>query len=47
MNVTVFGATSGVVSRVVDQLRAGGHTVTAYVRGRRAESPQAKAAARG
>lgn len=32
MNVTVFGATGGVGSQVVDQLRANGHTVTAYVR---------------
>lgn len=32
MNVTVFGATGGVGSLVVDQLRARGHTVTAYVR---------------
>jgi uncharacterized protein YbjT (DUF2867 family) len=32
MNVTVFGATGGVGSQVVDRLCAGGHTVTAYVR---------------
>jgi nucleoside-diphosphate-sugar epimerase len=32
MNVTVFGATGGVGSQVVDQLRANGHTVTAYLR---------------
>jgi nucleoside-diphosphate-sugar epimerase len=32
MNVTVFGATGGVGSLVVDQLRANGHTVAAYVR---------------
>ncbi|HEY0167400.1 MAG TPA: SDR family oxidoreductase [Jatrophihabitans sp.] len=32
MNVTVFGATGGVGSQVVDQLRSRGHTVTAYVR---------------
>jgi nucleoside-diphosphate-sugar epimerase len=32
MNVTVFGATGGVGFLVVDQLRTGGHTVTAYVR---------------
>jgi len=32
MNVTVFGATGGIGSQVVDQLRANGHTVTAYVR---------------
>ncbi len=32
MNVTVFGATGGVGSQVVDQLRSRGHQVTAYVR---------------
>jgi nucleoside-diphosphate-sugar epimerase len=32
MNVTVFGATGGVGSQVVEQLRSGGHRVTAYVR---------------
>ena len=32
MNVTVFGATGGVGSQVVDQLRTRGHHVTAYVR---------------
>ena len=32
MNVTVFGATGGIGSLVVDQLRTNGHTVTAYVR---------------
>ena len=32
MNVTVFGATGGVGSKVVDELRRNGHTVTAYVR---------------
>lgn len=32
MNVTVFGATGGVGSQVVDQLRSRGHTVTAYIR---------------
>jgi uncharacterized protein YbjT (DUF2867 family) len=32
MNVTVFGATGGVGSHVVDQLRTRGHWVTAYVR---------------
>jgi nucleoside-diphosphate-sugar epimerase len=32
MNVTVFGATGGVGSRVVDELRSRGHSVTAYVR---------------
>jgi nucleoside-diphosphate-sugar epimerase len=32
VNVTVFGATGGVGSLVVDQLRTRGHTVTAYVR---------------
>ena len=32
MNVTVFGATGGVGSQVVDQLRSRGHRVTAYVR---------------
>jgi uncharacterized protein YbjT (DUF2867 family) len=32
MNVTVFGATGGVGSQVVDQLHSRGHTVTAYVR---------------
>ena len=32
MNVTVFGATGGVGSQVVDQLRTRGHQVTAYVR---------------
>lgn len=32
MNVTVFGATGGVGSLVVDQLRTRGHTVTGYVR---------------
>ena len=32
MNVTVFGATGGVGSEVVDQLRTRGHRVTAYVR---------------
>jgi putative NADH-flavin reductase len=32
MNVTVFGATGGVGSLVVEQLRSGGHRVTAYVR---------------
>jgi nucleoside-diphosphate-sugar epimerase len=32
MNVTVFGATGGVGSQVVDQLRTRGHRVTAYVR---------------
>jgi nucleoside-diphosphate-sugar epimerase len=32
MNVTFFGATGGVGSRVVEQLRSRGHHVTAYVR---------------
>jgi uncharacterized protein YbjT (DUF2867 family) len=32
LNVTVFGATGGVGSCVVDQLLADGHAVTAYVR---------------
>ena len=32
VTVTVFGATGGVGSQVVDQLRSRGHTVTAYVR---------------
>ena len=32
MNVTVFGATGGVGSQVVDQPRSRGHQVTAYVR---------------
>jgi putative NADH-flavin reductase len=32
MNVTVFGATGGVGSQVVDQVRTRGHQVTAYVR---------------
>jgi nucleoside-diphosphate-sugar epimerase len=32
MKVTVFGATGGVGSRVVDELRSHGHSVTAYVR---------------
>jgi nucleoside-diphosphate-sugar epimerase len=32
MNVTVFGATGGVGSQVVEQLRSRGHSVTAYVR---------------
>ncbi len=32
MNVTVFGATGGVGSQVVDQLRSRGHQVTANVR---------------
>jgi putative NADH-flavin reductase len=32
MNVTVFGATGGIGSQVVDQLRSRGHKVTAYVR---------------
>ena len=32
MNVTVFGATGGVGSQVVGQLRSRGHRVTAYVR---------------
>ena len=32
MNVTVFGATGGVGSQVVEQLRSRGHHVTAYVR---------------
>jgi nucleoside-diphosphate-sugar epimerase len=32
MTVTVFGATGGVGSQIVDQLRSRGHTVTAYVR---------------
>jgi len=32
VNVTVFGATGGIGAQVVDQLRARGHTVTAYVR---------------
>jgi nucleoside-diphosphate-sugar epimerase len=32
MNVTVFGATGGVGSQVVEQLRSRGHDVTAYVR---------------
>jgi len=32
MNVTVFGATGGVGSKVVEQLRSRGHHVTAYVR---------------
>src|SRR3954447_17509783 len=32
MNVTVFGATGGVGSQVVDELRTRGHRVTAYVR---------------
>jgi uncharacterized protein YbjT (DUF2867 family) len=34
MNVTVFGATGGVGSQVVEQLRSRGHSVTAYVRNR-------------
>ena len=34
MNVTVFGATGGVGTHVVDALRARGHHVTAYVRNR-------------
>ena len=32
MNVTVFGATGAIGAQVVDQLRANGHGVTAYVR---------------
>jgi uncharacterized protein YbjT (DUF2867 family) len=32
MKVTVFGATGGIGSQVVGQLRSRGHTVTAYVR---------------
>jgi nucleoside-diphosphate-sugar epimerase len=32
MNVTVFGATGGIGSLVVDALRTRGHTVTAFVR---------------
>jgi uncharacterized protein YbjT (DUF2867 family) len=32
MNVTVFGATGGVGSKVVEEVRSRGHTVTAYVR---------------
>jgi nucleoside-diphosphate-sugar epimerase len=32
MNVTVFGATGGIGSQVVGQLRSRGHTVIAYVR---------------
>jgi putative NADH-flavin reductase len=32
MNVTVFGATGCVGSKVVEELRSRGHTVTAYVR---------------
>ena len=32
MNVTVFGATGGVGSRLVEELRSRGHAVTAYVR---------------
>jgi nucleoside-diphosphate-sugar epimerase len=32
MNVTVFGATGGVGSQVVEQLHSRGHRVTAYVR---------------
>jgi putative NADH-flavin reductase len=32
MNVTVFGATGGVDSLAVEELRTRGHTVTAYVR---------------
>jgi putative NADH-flavin reductase len=32
MNVTVFGATGGIGSQVVDQLRTRGHAVTAYLR---------------
>ena len=32
MNVTVFGATGGIGSQVVDELRSRGHTVTGYVR---------------
>src|SRR3954462_858272 len=32
MNVTVFGATGGIGSKVVEQLRSRGHHVTAYVR---------------
>src|SRR3954471_22474822 len=32
MNVTVFGASGGVGSEVVEQLRSRGHSVTAYVR---------------
>src|SRR3954453_12078545 len=32
MNVTVFGATGGIGSRVVEQLHSRGHHVTAYVR---------------
>ena len=32
MNVTVFGATGGVGSEVVDQLRTHGHRMTTYVR---------------
>jgi len=32
MNVTVFGATGGVGSKVVEELRSRGHSVTAYVR---------------
>lgn len=32
MNVTVFGATGGVGSQVVEQLRSRGHSMTAYVR---------------
>ena len=32
MNVTVFGATGAIGQQVVQQLRASGHAVTAYVR---------------
>jgi uncharacterized protein YbjT (DUF2867 family) len=32
VNVTVFGATGAIGAQVVDQLRASGHAVTAYVR---------------
>ena len=32
MNVTVFGATGGIGSKVVEQLRFRGHHVTAFVR---------------
>lgn len=32
MNVTIFGATGGVGSKVVEELRSRGHSVTAYVR---------------
>ena len=32
MNVTVFGATGAIGQQVVEQLRARGHAVAAYVR---------------